>query len=66
MPDEKGNELADEEEVPETSLHAHDDGREEDVIGNPEPEVGEEGDLDEEGPGNPVGDRSGGAKDEEE
>lgn len=66
MPDEQGNDLADEEEVPDTSLHAHDEGREDDVIGNPEPEVGEEGDLDEPGPGNPVGDDRGGATDEEE
>lgn len=53
MPDEKGNEKIDEEEAPETSLHAHDDGREEDVEGDPKPEVGEEGDH--EGVGNPVG-----------
>jgi hypothetical protein len=66
MPDEQGNDLTDEDEVPKTSLHAHDDGREDDVKGSAEPEVGEEGDLDEEGPGNPVGDSEGGASDEEE
>jgi len=65
MPDEHGNELADEDELPETSLHAHADGREDDVEGTPDPEVGEEGDLDEEGPGNPVGDDDG-ADDPEE
>lgn len=66
MPDEKGDHLADEGEVPDTPLHAHGDGREDDVEGTTSPEVGEEGDLDEKGPGNPVGDDSGGAKDEEE
>ena len=66
MPDEKGEDLADEGEVPDTSLHAHDEGREDDVEGAVAPEVGEEGDLDEKGPGNPVGDRTDGAKDEEE
>ena len=52
--------------MPETPLHAHGEGREEDVEGNPAPEVGEEGDLDEKGPGNPVGDRHEGATDEQE
>ncbi len=66
MPDEKDNELTDEDAVPETPLHAHGEGREEDVEGNPAPEVGEEGDLDEKGPGNPVGDRHEGATDEQE
>ena len=54
MPDEHGNELTDDDEVPETSLHAHDEGRPDDVVGNPEPEVGEEGDLDQGPAGNPV------------
>ncbi len=66
MPDEQGKELTDEDEVPKTPLHAHAEGREDDVKGTTEPEVGEEGDLDEDGPGNPVGERRGGAKDEEE
>lgn len=52
MPDKDDNELAD--EAPATPLHAHDDGRDEDVKGDPEPEVREDGDRDEEGPGNPV------------
>lgn len=45
MPDEKGNELADEEELPSTPLHAHGsereqgEGREEDIEG----EMGEDG-----------------------
>jgi len=56
MPDEQGNELTDEEETPETSLHAHDEGRDEDVVGNPEPEVREDGDLDVGPAGNPVSD----------
>lgn len=63
MPDEEGNELADEET--ETPLHAHGEGREDDVEGDSEPEVGEEGDRDEDGPGNPVGDRHEGATDGE-
>ena len=54
MPDEKGNDKIDEEQAPETSLHAHDEDRADDVVGNPAPEAGEEGDVDEEGPGNPV------------
>ena len=33
MPDEKGNEATDEETVPSTPLHAHGEGREEDVEG---------------------------------
>ncbi len=66
MPDKHGNDLTDEDEVPETSLHAHGEGRDEDVVGNPEPSVGEEGDLDEPGPGNPVGEGHEGATDEEE
>ncbi|MGI8726433.1 MAG: hypothetical protein ACR2K6_01965 [Solirubrobacterales bacterium] len=53
MPDEKGNEKIDEEKVPDTSLHAHGDGREEDVEGDAKPDAGEEGDG--EGVGNPVG-----------
>ena len=53
MPDEHGKDLADEEDVPSTSLHAHQE-RDEDVVGTEEPKVGEEGDLDEPGPGNPV------------
>lgn len=56
MPDEQGKDLTDEDEVPATPLHAHDEGRDEDVIGNPEPEVGEEGDLDQGPAGNPVPD----------
>ena len=56
MPDEQGNDLTDDDEVPETSLHAHGEGREEDVVGDAEPEVGEEGDLDEGPAGNPVSD----------
>jgi hypothetical protein len=54
MPDPKENELADEETVPDTPLHAYKEGRDEDVEGDPHPEVGEEGDSDE-GVGNPVG-----------
>ena len=54
MPDEQGNELADEDEVPDTSLHAHARDDAEDVVGDDEPEVGEEGDLDEGPAGNPV------------
>lgn len=53
MPDEKGNEKIDEEEAPDTSLHAHGDGREEDVEGDAKSGAGEEGDR--EGVGNPVG-----------
>ncbi len=66
MPDEQGNDLTDSDDIPSTSLHAHDEDRMDDVVGNPEPEVGEEGDLDEPGPGNPVGDRHEGATDEQE
>lgn len=56
MPDEKGKDLADAEELPETPLHAHDEDREADVVGDAAPEVGEEGDVDDpQGPGNPVG-----------
>jgi len=66
MPDEHGKDLTDEEEVPSTSLHAHDEGREDDVVGTEEPEVGEEGDLDEPGPGNPVGGDEEGATDPNE
>lgn len=54
MPDAQDNDLADEEKVPDTSLHAHEDDREEDVEGDPKPDAGEEGDH--EGVGNPVGD----------
>ena len=54
MPDPKDNEKADEETLPETPLHGYKEGREEDVEGDPHPEVGEEGDSDE-GVGNPVG-----------
>lgn len=54
MPDEHGNDLTDEEELPKTSLHAHDEGRDEDVVGDSEPEVREDGDLDEGPAGNPV------------
>lgn len=56
MPDEKGKDLTDEEEVPRTSLHAHDEGREDDVEGDPDPDSGEDRDPDEGGPGNPVSD----------
>lgn len=66
MPDEQGNELTDEDEVPETSLHAHAEGREEEVEGDPAPDAGDEGDVDEDGPGNPVDDADGGDADEEE
>lgn len=34
MPDEKGETGIDEENIPETPLHAHDEGREEDIEGN--------------------------------
>jgi hypothetical protein len=44
MPDEQGNKTADEETLPETSLHAYKDGREEDVEGP----LDEQGQLDEE------------------
>jgi hypothetical protein len=57
MPDDQEKDLADEEAVPDTPLHAHAEGREDDVVGEEKPEVGEEGDLEgsEEGPpGNPV------------
>jgi hypothetical protein len=33
MPDEDDNKLADEEEVPSTPLHAHDEDRDEDIEG---------------------------------
>ena len=56
MPDEKENELADEETTPDTPLHGYKEGRDDDVEGEEHPEVGEEGDS-EEGPGNPVGDK---------
>lgn len=56
MPDEQGKDLTDEDELPKTPLHAHDEGREEDVVGNPAPKVGEDGDLDEGVAGNPVQD----------
>lgn len=46
MPDENDNDTAEAEDLPQTSLHAHDDGREEDVEGDPSPEVREDGDLD--------------------
>jgi hypothetical protein len=58
MPDPKENELADEETTPDTPLHGYKEGREDDVEGDPHPEVGEEGDS-EEGPGNPVGETEG-------
>lgn len=60
MPDEQGNDLTDEDAVPESSLHAHDEGREDDVVGKPEPEVGDEGDRDEGVAGNPVPDEGDG------
>jgi hypothetical protein len=44
MPDEKGETKADEETLPDTSLHAYKDGREEDVEGP----LDEQGQLDEE------------------
>ena len=66
MPDEEGNDLTDEEAAPSTPLHAHGEGREDDVEGSPEPEMGEEGDHDERGPGNPVGDADEPSTDEEE
>jgi hypothetical protein len=56
MPDPKDNELADKEQTPDTPLHAYKEGRDEDVEGDPHPEVGEEGDKDE-GVGNPVGEK---------
>jgi hypothetical protein len=34
MPDEKNQQKADEETIPSTSLHAHDESREEDVEGD--------------------------------
>ncbi len=58
MPDPKENELANEETTPDTPLHAYKEGRDEDVEGDPQPEVGEEGDRDE-GVGNPVGEHEG-------
>jgi len=57
MPDPKENELADEETTPDTP-HGYKEGREDDVEGDPHPEVGEEGDS-EKGPGNPVGETEG-------
>jgi hypothetical protein len=33
MPDEKGESAADEETIPETPLHAHGEGREDDIEG---------------------------------
>ena len=54
MPDEQDKDLTDQEEVPATPLHARGEGRDEDVEGDPEPEMGDEGDVDQEGPGNPV------------
>ncbi len=54
MPDEQGNDKID--EAPATPLHAHGEDRPDDVEGNPEPEVGEEGDKDEGMAGNPVSD----------
>lgn len=69
MPDEKDNELADPDEMPASPLHAHTsgveedgEGREQDVIGDPEPDVRDEGDADDEQDpaigdvGNPVDD----------
>jgi hypothetical protein len=56
MPDPKDNELADEEQIPDTPLHGYKEGREDDVEGDPHPEVGEEGDSDE-SVGNPVGEQ---------
>lgn len=56
MPDERDEELADEETTPETPLHGYKEGRQEPLEGDPEPEVGEEGDSDE-GVGNPVGEK---------
>lgn len=63
MPDEEDKDLTDADEVPSTPLHAHGDDREEDVVGEEKPDVGEEGDLDEsdgtetDPPGNPVGEQ---------
>jgi hypothetical protein len=34
VPDEKGNELADQDKTPATPLHAHDEDRDEDIEGN--------------------------------
>jgi hypothetical protein len=56
MPDPEDNKLADEEKVPDTPLHGYKEGREDDVEGDPQPEVGEEGDSDE-SVGNPVGEQ---------
>jgi hypothetical protein len=61
MPDPKDNETADEEQLPDTPLHAYKEGREEDVEGEEHPEVGEEGDKD--SVGNPVGESEGGSDD---
>lgn len=58
MPDKDGKELAEKDEVPKTPLHAHAEGREDDVEGTPTPEVGEEGDRDK-GVGNPVDEEDG-------
>ncbi len=64
MPDEDDKDLTDEEEVPESPLHAHND-RDDQVVGDEEPAVGEEGDLDDpeaeeqsNPPGNPVGEEN--------
>lgn len=38
MPDPQGNDVASEETVPDTPLHAYKEGREEDIKGNPEPD----------------------------
>lgn len=61
MPDKDDKSLTDEEDLPKTSLHAHADGREDDIEGTSDPEVGEDGDHEgaEEGPpGNPVSDQA--------
>ena len=43
MPDEKGNELADQDKIPPTPLHAHDEDRDEDIEGHvPDGEEGAE------------------------
>lgn len=46
MPDEEGNEKLDEDEGTETSLHAHDESREDDIVGDPTPDA-EQRDKDE-------------------
>ncbi|MFI5122926.1 MAG: hypothetical protein ACHQJ5_08505 [Vicinamibacteria bacterium] len=46
MPDEKGEVSADEEAIPKTPLHAHAEGREEDVQGEIGGGTGEDQDAD--------------------